>query len=811
MPSHRTERWVQYTVGVLVALSAIMLDVAQHQWILSAIVVPLTVLTHIFTDRLGIIRLPRLLVAVASLGAIFYFYGQFKLDSTTQQLNTIGNLLMAWSSMTLFQVKAERVFGSLAVFSMLAVVVAAVLNSGLLYGVLLIIYSITACFAMMALFLLREETYIAGRAAFGEEEFQRTRELSPAELFHEQSAITYQTTSANTLGDVVLRWAGLRHTAGLIFVTILFAFAYFYLIPRANRTRWKKGGVSIEQTVGFTDNISFQEMGRIWESDKLAMRVAFFDDQTNQAYRVFGDVYLYGKPLVHYSETDGVPSWSGYSGRVNRLSRLPFVRGTEDREVVRLEVSLEPTQTDIRFGVFPFTHSQLAGIRDPLRWSHAKQSLVTTRQTDNMPDDMQDVYYPDRYTLATTSLRQGAQSVFAPAFENWPKFRGNGDLDTTHYLELLDIDRDDFPGLIQKADQIVSKLEGETNLIRTSRALQDHFLTNEVYRYTLDFSDVKRTEGLDPIEDFVTNHRLGHCEYFASALTMMLRSQGIASRLVVGYRGGEYNPVGKYIQFYERDAHAWVEIFIPRDEVPPNVFTQQFVGTTGAWYRLDPTPGVAEVSKRRRTQLAQWVDYAQFVWNDYVVDLDRETQQTAVYDPFAVSQGGKFGRKLLESSNLSISSNARAAATTVWDSTSRFGPAGQLVAILFLAVIASTILASPFLVIQWFRRRSGSSKKRHARRQPIEFYARLEHILGKAGIKRDEWQTPLELARAGKLRLLELPDQAGAEAADIPVRIVNCFYVLRFGEQSLELATMQRIEGDLATLEDVVAMNSFRG
>lgn len=800
MPIRRSELWVQYTVGALVALSAMMLDVAQNQWTLSAIVIPITIFTHIFTDRLGIIRLPRLLVALASLAAIFYFYGQFKFDSSTRQLNTIGNLLMAWSTLTMFQFKVERVFGSLAVFSLLAVVVAAVLNTGLAYGVLLIVYALTACFAMMALFLLREETQMESRAAFGEEQAQRTHELNPRQLLAEKPIIAFQTRSAEPLGNTILGWGGIRQTAALIFVTVLFAFVYFYLIPRANRTRWKQRGVAIEQTVGFSDTISFQEMGKILESDKLAMRVAFFNEQTNQPYPVFGDVYLFGKPLVHYLENDGIPAWSGYDSRRSKMSRLPYIKGDEDHEVVRLEVSLEATQQETRFGIFPFTHSPLAGRHDPLRWSHAKQSLISTRHAHR-----QGGYFPDRYTLATTALRHGAHSSFSPAFEEWPKYESNGDLSPAHHQTLLTIDRNRFPGLIAAAQKVVARLDGESNVIRTARALQDHFLSNDLYKYTLDFSDVPRKKGIDPVEDFVVNHRSGHCEYFASGLTMMLRSQGVPARVVVGYRGGEYNPVGKYIQFYERDAHAWVEIFISPEEVPSNVFTQEFVGLTGAWYRLDPTPGVMEVSQIKRNQLDQWVDYAQFVWNDYVVDLDRDTQQAAVYDPFASSQSGKFGRRLLETGNQSISRNARAAAT-IWARSGELGAVGQFAIMIILGALALAILTSPLLLIRYFTLRIRLTKRQHAARTPIEFYARLEKILRKIGVKRSHSQTPLELAHAGEERLLEIGDAAAeASVISIPTRIVNWFYDVRFGKQELELATMQQIEGDLATLEEIVA------
>ncbi len=68
-----------------------------------------------------------------------------------------------------------------------------------------------------------------------------------------------------------------------------------------------------------------------------------------------------------------------------------------------------------------------------------------------------------------------------------------------------------------------------------------------------------RLDHLDPIEDFAANHRTGHCQYFASTLAMMLRSVGIPTRIVLGFRPAEFNDVGKYFVVRQRHAHAWVK------------------------------------------------------------------------------------------------------------------------------------------------------------------------------------------------------------------------------------------------------------
>ena len=95
---------------------------------------------------------------------------------------------------------------------------------------------------------------------------------------------------------------------------------------------------------------------------------------------------------------------------------------------------------------------------------------------------------------------------------------------------------------------------------------------------------------VDPIEDFVTRNRSGHCEYFASALALMLRSQGIPARMVIGYRGGECNPLGDFFDVRQLHAHAWVEAYLEPDQIPEKERPAGLSVQHGAWLVLDATP-----------------------------------------------------------------------------------------------------------------------------------------------------------------------------------------------------------------------------
>ena len=83
--------------------------------------------------------------------------------------------------------------------------------------------------------------------------------------------------------------------------------------------------------------------------------------------------------------------------------------------------------------------------------------------------------------------------------------------------------------------------------------------------------------GNDPVDEFLFDARRGFCEHYASAFVVLMRTAGIPARVVTGYQGGEFNPVGNYLIVRQSDAHAWAEVWL---------------GQQG-WVRVDPTAAVA--------------------------------------------------------------------------------------------------------------------------------------------------------------------------------------------------------------------------
>lgn len=120
------------------------------------------------------------------------------------------------------------------------------------------------------------------------------------------------------------------------------------------------------------------------------------------------------------------------------------------------------------------------------------------------------------------------------------------------------------------------------------------------------------TSAATALEGFIGKDRKGHCEYFATAAVLFLRSQGIPARIVLGYRGGSFNKISRTLEVRERNAHAWLE----------------FYGGRGIWYRYDPTPALPLGDDTGMVaQASNYYNAVKFWFNRYVVHYDSNAQR----------------------------------------------------------------------------------------------------------------------------------------------------------------------------------------
>ena len=169
------------------------------------------------------------------------------------------------------------------------------------------------------------------------------------------------------------------------------------------------------------------------------------------------------------------------------------------------------------------------------------------------------------------------------------------------YLQLPRID----PRIRKLADQITARSH---NAYDQAADIELYLKTH--YSYTLDLSGPKTD---DPLANFLFVRRSGNCEYFAAAMAVMLRAEGIPTRYVTGFLGGEYNDVGGDYIVRESDAHAWVEVYFPGY----------------GWITFDPTPGSDDANAHGLfARIGMYWDWFQFTWSEWVINYDFSHQIT---------------------------------------------------------------------------------------------------------------------------------------------------------------------------------------
>ncbi|MDR1874205.1 MAG: DUF3488 and transglutaminase-like domain-containing protein [Synergistaceae bacterium] len=155
-----------------------------------------------------------------------------------------------------------------------------------------------------------------------------------------------------------------------------------------------------------------------------------------------------------------------------------------------------------------------------------------------------------------------------------------------------------------------------------TRGMSDREKAEAVMRYLAPPAFEYSLSGLPPdprnaIEEFIFTTRQGNCEYFASAMGVMLRMAGVPSRLVSGYMGGVYNEVGGYYIVQEEKAHVWVEAWD---------------GAEGAWVRYDPTPAGGALAADDFNALEFYLDMLDYQWSKLIVNYNWEVQADLLQD-----------------------------------------------------------------------------------------------------------------------------------------------------------------------------------
>jgi len=311
----------------------------------------------------------------------------------------------------------------------------------------------------------------------------------------------------------------------LLLYAVPLAIVMWVFFPRLSSPFWAVPIDTSQASSGLSDTMSPGDITNLSMSDEVAFRVTFEGEIPEPR-----DRYWRGLVLTRFNGR----TWSS---REPSISRSALDQIEIEGEPIEYQVTLEPTRQQWVFA-----------LDMPTSWSLSRTFMGPQQQLARITPIDQRIAYD---VTSHTSFRVGTE--LSNLYRTW-------------YSALPD---DSNPRTSELARQMRAASGSDRAFVNT--VLQK--LNQEEYYYTLEPPPL----GRNPVDRFLFETRRGFCEHYASAFAVLMRSVGIPSRIVLGYQGGEVNPMGGHLIVRQSDAHAWTEIWL--DGL--------------GWYRVDPTAAVA--------------------------------------------------------------------------------------------------------------------------------------------------------------------------------------------------------------------------
>ena len=328
-----------------------------------------------------------------------------------------------------------------------------------------------------------------------------------------------------TAADSVSARQSFLTTGRLLLYAAPMALAMWVFFPRLSSPFWAVPIDTSRATSGISDTMSPGDISNLSLSDAVAFRVRFDDDIPEPRDR-------YWRGLVLHSFNGR--TWTGRDPISDPAAeeRIEFA-GTP----IDYEVTLEPTSQRWVFA-----------LELPATWSLDQTSMSPQNTLARvLPIDQRVAYSVTSYPAFTSD--RDPSNMYLGWYEGLPKSSN--------------------PRTVELARQMRAEAESDQAFIKNVLGK----FNEEEYYYTLEPPPL----GSNPVDRFMFDTRQGFCEHYASAFAVMMRAADVPARIVLGYQGGELNPLGGHLVVRQSDAHAWTEVWL--DGL--------------GWQRVDPTAAVA--------------------------------------------------------------------------------------------------------------------------------------------------------------------------------------------------------------------------
>jgi transglutaminase-like putative cysteine protease len=618
----------------------------------------------------------------------------------------------------MFSLRKERDHVMLAILAFLMVLASAVLTVDSVF-----LFSFSAFILMAVATFLLMEMRRSGHAA----SIQARHSNDPREHRH-------------------LAFSLARITPVLLLMILVFGAAVFFLMPRLSAGYLGGYSFGTDFSSGFSDRVQLGQIGQIQQSNAVVMHIQIDGDTVGRF-----DLRWRGVALANF---DG-HSWSNLHDtmvlqrqadnsfgvpRVGTAVLKSFVAPNLAREqMIHYRVLMEPIGTNVFF-LAPWARSVSGDYRAMAADSGGAVYDFDVQRAISRYEADSDVATPSAPELRT-------------AGQNYPEEVAGV------YLRL--------PTMDQRVSQLAEQVTGSArNNFDKAEALENHLRTH--YGYTL---QLPRTAVKDPIANFLFERKQGHCEYFASSMAVMLRTLGIPSRVVNGFRSDEFNDLtGNYV-VRAKDAHSWVEAYFP----------------DYGWETFDPTPAGNAGTPQGWSRVGLYVDAMASFWRDWVVSYDSSHQyvlsQVAVSRTRTLWEGARaWARNHYES----MLKWARRGQDRVEHSPGRWAVLGLGIALILL-MLGNVGRILRVLHERWLRVHPERSPEQAA----AMWYGRMARALARRGMKKPAAQTPQEFVR-----------KIGDTRLRAPVaRFTDVYESARFGNSSEDAQRLPELyeEVELAT------------
>jgi protein-glutamine gamma-glutamyltransferase len=543
------------------------------------------------------------------------------------------------------------------------------------------------------------------------------------------------------------RWRHVALFSGVSLALILLLAAPLFLAMPRLAWRGQGGGWWQGATLsGFSESVRLGEVAQVKLNRQVVMRVRV--SQPPEEYRA--QLRWRGVTFDHYDGRTWRDSGKGRARLMRPRGGDAIVLGETEApaKLTRQTFYLEPLDTSTIFAASrPVLLTGLGAV-----WKDESDSLWTHNHAFNR---LVYVVESDAHVPREAELRADDSRVYPSDI-------------LTRYTQLPEL-RD------RRVDRLAADLtRGAGTTIEMARRIEHHLRT--AYGYSLDL----KCSGADPVACFLFETREGHCEYFATAMTLLLRARGVPARLVNGFQMGEYSPLSDSYTVRQSDAHTWVEVYFPEQ----------------GWVTFDPTPAAGQggYDTGWMAVLRGYGDAVEMFWLENVIGFGTNEQAMmlfsarrwlAAYQSGASEVWGDWKQRTAEwVSGLRASS---------FDSfRGRFSAGGSLSLAAHPAALALYLaLTLGGAAVVWRRHRSSWRRRitHDAASSAVAFYQEMLDALARAGHRRSPDQTPQELARQ-----LALPGVA---------EITRHYERVRFGGARLSEAEVREINSLLRALKRV--------